>query len=512
MVANIPRPDSAAGRSHPVPRRFSLLLAIFMAIAMLVSLLAPAGRTSANGFTTETGKIAGADYVIEKPVNWNHILLLYSHGYAPPGDPNQAPDLALIPMGQYLLAQGFALAGTSYGSTGWAVADAIPTQMAVLQHFKDENPGETFKTIAWGHSLGGLVTAGLIQNYPESFDGALEMCGAVAGGIANWNVALDSQFAFQTLIAPAMGLRLVHIAFDPNDPSYQGVDPNTNAGMAIYALDLAQQTPEGRAKIALVAALSDLPGWADPRLPEPAATDYATRELNQYFWLRNVGIPFGFALRAEMEYRAGGNPSWNTGVNYNQQFGNSINNAEVQALYAAAGLSLDQDMKALRDAPRISADPWAVEYMKKNISFNGDIRVPVLTMHTTGDGFVGVQNEQAYASAVRKAGNNPLLRQTYVNRAGHCTFTQAETLAALDTLLQRINTGSWEANGGSITDPSVMNAKATALGAYIPALTYIVSDPNIGPFPADPSFITYEPAKFLRPYNLNDIPRSANHR
>ena len=42
-------------------------------------------------------------------------------------------------------------------------------------------------------------------------------------------------------------------------------------------------------------------------------------------------------------------------------------------------------------------------YLIKNISFNGGITVPVLTMHTTGDGLVVPENEQAYPSAVKRA-------------------------------------------------------------------------------------------------------------
>jgi hypothetical protein len=71
---------------------------------------------------------------------------------------------------------------------------------------------------------------------------------------------------------------------------------------------------------------------------------------------------------------------------------------EVKALYAAAGLSLDQDLDTLESAQRISADPSAVGYLTRNLVFNGELGdVPVLTLHTTGDGLVLNQDEQAYA-------------------------------------------------------------------------------------------------------------------
>src|SRR5258708_31202231 len=92
----------------------------------------------------------------------------------------------------------------------------------------------------------------------------------------------------------------------------------------------AQATPQGRARLALVAALGDTPGWFDPALPEPAANDFTSQEANQFQWFQQVDFPFIFALRAELELRAGGNPSWNTGVNYFEQFGNSLNQAELR--------------------------------------------------------------------------------------------------------------------------------------------------------------------------------------
>ncbi len=65
------------------------------------------------------------------------------------------------------------------------------------------------------------------------------------------------------------------------------------------------------------------------------------------------------------------------------------------------------DLKALAAAPRIEADPGAVQDLSRYIIFDGDVAMPVLTMHTTGDGLVANQDEQAYASVVRTAGTPP---------------------------------------------------------------------------------------------------------
>lgn len=110
----------------------------------------------------------------------------------------------------FMLSSGFALAGSSYATTGWAIHEAFHDQITVLDLFS-QMVGHPTRTIAWGHSLGGIITAGLIQRHPDRFTAALPMCGVLSGGVATWNTALDGEFAFKTLIAPGSGLQMVNI-------------------------------------------------------------------------------------------------------------------------------------------------------------------------------------------------------------------------------------------------------------------------------------------------------------
>ena len=464
-------------------------LLVSLVIAVVGIATAPISASAA--VTTFTGTFAdGATYKIEVPSNWNHTLLLYSHGYVTPGSANPAHDVGDPLTGAFLLNAGYALAGSSYATTGWALKEAFADQIATLDIFSKPTadgglglPVPT-RTIAWGHSLGGIITAGLLQRNPSRFDAALPMCGVLAGGAAVWNEGLDGEFVIKQLLAPSSNLQLVNIT-----------NPFANLALSNQVIGAAQATPQGRARIALAAAVGDLPGWFNRALPEPAAEDYATQEQNQFLWLSQIDGPFLFFLRAELEARAGGNPSWNTGVNYAKQLERSVDNAEVQALYGAAGLDLNADLAALAAAPRISADPAAVTYMANNIAFNGELSgKPVLTIHTTGDGLVLNSDEQAYRSVVQDAKDSQLLRQAFVHRAGHCTFSPAETIAALQALVTRLNTGKWT----SLADPANLDAAAAALG---PSLNVIFL-PNNQLIPAGPSYIDFEPAPFLRPYDL----------
>jgi pimeloyl-ACP methyl ester carboxylesterase len=460
------------------------------ALLLLSGLLASAGAASAaqpcgggGSVTTVNGTLPdGATYEIQCPAgSWNGTLFLYSHGYVVPGSANPAQDVGDPVTGAWLLGHGYALAGSSYATTGWAIAAALPDQISTLNAF-DSSYGRPDHTIAWGHSLGGIITAGLIQDFPQRFSAALPMCGVLSGGVATWNTALDAEFAFQQLIDPAV--QVVNIS-----------NGGANLAGAEAAAASAQQTAPGRARLALVSALGDTPGWFTPLSQQPGATDYAAQEANQFLWASQVTFPFVFDFRQNLEADAGGNPSWNAGVNYFADLAKSADYQEVVALYKAAGLDLSADLHKLQSAPRVTANPRAVFYLARNIAFNGRISVPVLTMHTTGDGLVVPENEQAYRTVVDRAGRGNLLRQVFVDRAGHCAFTPAETITAVQVLLSRLATGTW-----NVPSPDEMNSQAAALGPQYNI--YSVSNQIQA---AAPAFTGYQPDQYLRPFDLPSI-------
>ncbi len=456
-----------------------------LAVIVVVLLGACAGGSSSAashpspsaGPRTYSGSIGGAPYSVEVPARWNGTLFLYSHGYVAPGSANPASAVPDAGIGDWMLGQGFALAASAYSSTGWAIEDALRDQMALLDWF-GSNVGKPARVIAWGGSLGGIITAGLVQEHPDRFAGALPICGVLAGGVATWNTGLDGAYAFKMLLAPAAGLQLVHIT---------NLEANlTAANAAVAALP---QTPQTRARIALVSALTDLPGWFLPTNPEPAATDYGAMVAAQTQWETRVDFGFAFSYRAELERRAGGNPSWNAGVDYREQLALSADRAEVEALYAAAGLDLNADLARLNAGPRIAPDAAAVDYLDRNISFDGNLSVPVLTMHTTADGLVIPQDETAYSDVVAKAGRQDMLRQVFVHRAGHCAFTNAEVIVLIQSLLKRLDSGTWD---DAALKPDAMNASALALGARLNSLAGLLA--------MQPAFTDFSPGAYPRPF------------
>ena len=427
----------------------------------------------------------GATWLIEKPANWNGTLVLYGHGMRAPGEDNPAVDAPDEITGKFLLDHGYALAGSSYATTGFAMESGIQDQADLVGIFRDQVATPT-TTIAWGTSLGGMVTAGLLERHPELFDGGLSMCGPLAGGVGLMDSYLDTVFALKTLLAPDVSL--VHLG----DTLFDQI------GALQAAVEAAQTTAEGRAKIALAAAIGDFPGWAHADNPRPAPDDYATQQQAQFEHMTDMAF-FGLALGADIDGKFGGNPATNIGVDYAQLLHRSNSTDEVHALYEQAGLSLRSDLRSLKTANRIAADPAARAQLAQVSNFAGDISDPMLTLHTAGDNQVVVEHENAYAKTVRRAGNGSLLRQAFTDRAFHCAFTPAEMLTALGALTDRVQNGVWKAGpfkGG--TDPNTLQARAIALG---PDLNVHVDDDQ--PIPTDPKFTDLRPGPFPRPFEKN---------
>jgi hypothetical protein len=98
---------------------------------------------------------------------------------------------------------------------------------------------------------------------------------------------------------------------------------------------------------------------------------------------------------------------------------------------------------------------------------------------------------------VQSSGDTSLLRQVFVHRASHCTFTPAETLTAFQTLIHRLDTGKWE----DTTNPDLMNQEAAALGPNLNVLPEPFPTGTLTPTP--PAFLNFQSTLFLRPYPSN---------
>ena len=196
------------------------------------------------------------------------------------------------------------------------------------------------------------------------------------------------------------------------------------------------------------------------------------------------------ARAVDLERAAGGNPSWNVGIDYRRQLARSARRSSSATRTATPGSTCVTTCVRLAVAPRIAADPRAVEFMYRYGVPRGRTPAPILTMHTTGDGGASPDQERWYAEQVRRAGDPRRLRQLYVERGQHCSFNAAEEIVALRTLLARIETGRWPD-----TSPARTNQDAALGDGYRLVLDF-------GSFtegPMEPAFTRFSPPPFLRP-------------
>ena len=424
-------------------------LACALALPFLAAPPAAAGTpapTHATGVLPD-GK---ATWVADVPADWNGTLVLYGHGYNPaPANPaRNSPDAGTAAA---LLAEGYALAGSSYERPGWTMDTAADDQLETLAVFSQQF-GAPARTLALGTSMGGLVTGQLAERPDAGIDGALTTCGLMAGGVDLLNYQLDGAHAIaQLLVPPGQAVQLAGFAGSSEAAS-------VSVQTMLAALEAAQGSPAGRARTALAAALHHLPRWAED-LPEPAPDDFAAQEQAQYLQFVDA-LPFTYPGRVDIERTVGGNPSWNVGVDYRALLEHADERAQVEALYREAGLDLAADLDRLTGTAGVSADPAALAATRATSELTGDLQVPVLSIHTTHDILAPVQVEEEYAEQVRQAGAEGLLRRAFVHRLGHCTFTPAELVASLHALEERVETGDWT----RASRPRHLDAAAEELG------------------------------------------------
>ena len=109
-------------------------------------------------------------------------------------------------------------------------------------------------------------------------------------------------------------------------------------------------------------------------------------------------------MRWGVEVVAGGNFSWNHGVDYAALLARSGMADLVEAIYAKSGVSLQADLRQLAQAPRISADAAAVAAAETLTSYSGAIAGPVIVVDNIGDPVDADAYKRAYERTVARAG------------------------------------------------------------------------------------------------------------
>ncbi len=348
---------------------------------LLLALLLLGSFAFAN---TEFGTLQGANFRIDVPDQWNHILIVYYHGYdarhvGGSFDPKQPAN----PVLKALTDRGYAVIQSGYSKGGWAVEQALPETEALRQYFVQKY-GQPTESYVAGHSMGGFLTTATIESHPERYVAGLDLCGAVASPIR--------------LMTPAFDQRVVFDYFFP------GTMPPPNHVPADFALD-----PEAVKHLLHVINT------------KPAAAATMRRIANakgnqQLAW----AVFFATYVIGDIEARAGGNPFDNRNT-----------------IYTGTGTDPEVNDKV----GRYAADPGALDYLQKYQTLTGDLTRPVLAVHTTYDELVPQSIPNGYSILTRTKGAGDHFVQQYVKADGHCNISPNETATAFEELRHWKDTG-----------------------------------------------------------------------
>jgi pimeloyl-ACP methyl ester carboxylesterase len=319
---------------------------------------------------------------MDVPARWNHKLVVYFHGY------EDQPVVfrkggALPPMFDPLLDQGYAIIQSGYSQGGWAVQQAVADTARLRQYFLARHGAPT-QSIAMGMSMGGALTALTIETQPQTYAGALSLCGAIAPSDELMTRAFALRAAFDYYFPGLLG-PLVPVPADYHND--ERTTSNIDAAL--------RSNPKARA------ALLRWYGAAD--------------EDN----LADVIAFIGDAMR-ELQKRAHGNPVGNVNLVYTGSGDDAALNAGVR---------------------RYRADPKAAAYLARWYTPTGKLLKPMLELHDTGDPLVPASSTFEYALAAQRAGHGDNFVQQYVEHEGHCVFTPQQVGVAFGELVDWIGHG-----------------------------------------------------------------------
>ena len=338
----------------------------------------------------------GALFRVCFPASWNGDLVLYAHGYVAPNQPLALPDdqAGGQSVSGTTTGLGYAFATTSYRANGLVVPEAVADLVELQDTIEQRYRPDPARTLIVGFSEGGLVATLAAEQEPARFAGALAGCGPIGSFRAQLDYIGDFRVVFDYFFPGVLPGSVVDV---PASVQSGWTSVYVPAILAALALD----PPAARQLIAVTGAsvASD----------DIAAIAETTIGL---LWYNVFGT-------ADARARLGGQPFDNTGRAY-------------------AGSSDDTALNA--GVARYQADPAALASLA-SFETTGELEVPVVTIHTTGDPVIPFQQEALYAEKVGHLGAGAMLSQIAVARAGHCTFQGPEVLSAFASLRQRIRTG-----------------------------------------------------------------------
>lgn len=376
------------------------VVGMFLFLAILLSFLGrPAQAQSADqpeAVCNDGVQTSGALYRICMPNSigsWNGGLVVYAHGYVAEGDPLTIPAEATA-LANLVTFLGYGFATTSYQVNGLAVLPAMEDLTDLVTIFETEQ-GAPERVYLTGPSEGGLIAALSAEQYPDVYDGALAVCGPYGDFQAQVSYLGDFRVVFDYFFPGLMPGSAVEI------PPALIADWDSHFATVIEPVisETLTLTPTLITQLMTVTGAPYTPG-------EPAAQTLGT--IEHLLWY-NV-----FTVNNATDVLGG------------QPFDNATRT------YTGS----DDDPALNAGVVRFTADPAAQAEIAAHYQTTGHFTIPVVTMHTTQDDIVPYFHVPLYEA---KIVHPSIYTHFPVERYGHCTFTDQETLTAFAALVELVD-------------------------------------------------------------------------
>ncbi len=390
---------------------------------------APGDTVVMSSTSRYAGVLGGAAYQVEVPANWNGKLVMYAHGFRGTGAALTVDPPAIR---RHLIQNGYAWAASSYSKNYYDVRAGVEDTNALALEF-NKITAAAGRTLAaptrlyiTGLSMGGHITGAAIEaeaaataNNKVAYHGAMPMCGVMA------DTELFNQFAAMQMSAQALaGL--------PKYPSANWADISALVTSTLFTTFPSVPTATG-AKY--VSVLQNITGGPRPLFAQGLA----------------FGGSFAFA------WGALGGDGTITGVLTKNVLDT---NAIVYTIDGDAAGSTALNASALKLTAAADANRLRRDGLRWIPQINGEIKIPVVSIHTLGDLFVPFSMQQVYQKRVAAKGNSQWLVQRAIRGASHCDFTVAEQVDAFEAM------ATWERTGTKPAGDDVVTAATVAAPSY----------------------------------------------
>ena len=362
------------------------------------------------GARVDFGEIEGAGYRIELPEQWNGELVLWAHGFRGLNDEGTDYSNRLtfddIPARDVIIGQGYGWATSTYRANGYVPGLGVDDLLRVKDRVADvaRPPSRTYVA---GGSMGGATAQLMAQEFPDEIAAALAFCPAM-GNV--WVV--DYLVAWHALAHYLIGS-------EPQRLDVNGmIDWGSTLGIADDSgLHLSAQ---GEQFAALIKDFSGGGRWG-------------FEEGLRQQW--NVSFALGAVLWPDIVDAGALAPGSVVEVSGQQPPADTRDH--VYSADPAAGIDLE---RLNAEVIRVGSDPARRRDPGIGVP-SGELTVPLLTMTTTGDLFTPIHLTRDYQRLLAETGYAANLVVQPIRRAGHCNFSERESLGAFTSIVAWLGFG-----------------------------------------------------------------------